>query len=564
MSQTRREVVFSARDEGISSMMSRLESQSKDLSRGLLQDSMAQTNSANQALQNYEKQIKLIERKNRLESQARRSELEAQRDQALGGQTTSQGRKAVRSEYAEKFSALGSETKEDKMQTSILRDILQSIKDGTDDVVDSNFDSSNLSDDKLKEMVRSGDPQQKSALHELRARQAKGGSAGGGGIGGIKGALGAAGVLTLLAGMAKLYMGGMSSVVEREGDISEYSALSGNSNTFLSRYSGMGRGSGLINSYLYGNSGGPQSIGYDQSTYFQNLASGTRAYGGASGLAGDASRTMGSLALQRGTGMSEGTVRVLEKLTRTLDSDKVATDTTNRIFSAMYNTGAFGTTNGDMTRMDELASTYAQFQESQFSRTGFIGGGNEWLNMRRQLEGQGGKFSRDDYAASTLESLSGGLAGGGGPEVNAIKMDILRKMNPKMGYFELQAEMEKGISSKGFASGAMDFVKGTGGDLNAQAILMNQLTGGQMRKSDIISILRGGVEFGDLDAQSQTKDIQLMQKAKASSGETDTFLKNINSDWETIKQAFFNLANGDINVGPSMAPLIETLKLLYK
>lgn len=570
MSQTRREVVFSARDEGITSMMDRLQSQSNDLGRGMIQDSMKNTESAEKAMQAYEKQIKLIERRNKLDSESRKLELEGKRDQAMAGQTTASGKQGVRDDFASKFSDLNKESKEDKLQTSILRDILQGIKDGDEDIVNSNFDASNITTEKLKDMVRSGDPQQKSALHELRTRELQkpsGGKGGGGMMGGLKGALGAAGIAALAAGIGKLYMGGMTSTTERETTLQEYSALSGQSNKFLTTYSGIGKGSGMLNNYLYGDEAkgqSAQSLGYEQSDYAQNLGAGTRAYGGSAGFKGDNERAIEALALQRGTGMSEGTVRTLEKLTRTLDKDSDAEDTTTRIFSAMYGSGAFGDKNTDMTRMDEMASSYAQFQEGQFSRTGYTGGGEEWLNIRRQLEDIGGKFKRDDYSASTIESLSGGLAGGGGPEVNAIKMDILRKQNPQMGYFELQAEMEKGLSADGFGEGVMDFVKNTGGDENAQAILMNSLTSGQMNKSDILSILRGGVEFGDLDAQAETKDMKLFEKAKGAAGETDTLLKNINSDWETIKQAFFNLANGTINVGPSMQPLVNAIKLMYQ
>ena len=208
--------------------------------------------------------------------------------------------------------------------------------------------------------------------------------------------------------------------------------------------------------------------------------------------------------------------------------------------------------------------TYASFQEGQFQRTGLVGGGNAWMNVRSKLEGLGGAYKRDDYAASTIESLSGGLAQGGGPETQAIKMDILRKLNPKMSYFELQAEMEKGISAEGFGAGMMDFVKGTGGDLNSQAILMDQMTGGQMRKEDILNMLRGGVGLDGLDVAAETQDMKLWDKASNATSEKDRMMKNLDSDWESIKEAIFLISANTGSMGSAMGPLLESLKTAYK
>ena len=571
MSSTRREVVFSARDE-VSQKLSRIQQTSQDMARDSIAEAMKNETSANRVLEAYEKQIKAIERRNKLDAETQKNELYAERDEAKARTTTIAGAKAVDQKFKPKFAELGKATREDKQQTNILRDILQSIKDGDEDIVASNEELANQSNEKLRETIAGGGPGQKSALHELKVRQLKkpGGGGGGpnamslmkGGIGGLA-ALGIAGVA--IGGLFKLIEGGFDVSSKREVGLTDYSAMSGQDNTFLSKYTGAGRGSGLYNNYMYGGKPGTsaQSLGFSSEDYYSALGSGTRAYGGSEGVIEDNNRTIQSLSLRRGMGMEAGTVSALERLTRTLDGDATAGDTTQRIFSAMYNTGAMGDKNTDMTRMNEMAQTYAQFQESQFTKTGLIGGGNEWLNMRSQLEGMGGAYKRDDYAASTIESFSGGLSQAGGPESQAIKMDILRKLNPKMSYFELQAEMEKGIGAEGFAGGMMDFVKNTGGDENSQAILMEQLTGGSMRKEDILNMLRGGVDMSGLGAEAETKDMKLMEKAKGATSDKDAFMKNIESDWEGIKEAIFNISTNTSGM-TSMGPLLETLMAVYK
>lgn len=568
---SRREVVFSARDEGVGQTLSQLEQSAQNLARETLQASMAQTQSAQKTVQAYEQQIKLIERRNKLDNEMQRNALMAEKNEAYAQTTTVAGRKQVDKDFAPKFAALDQASREDKQQTNILRDILSSIKDGTEDIMDNQVDVGNMSDERLRQIVTAGGAGQKSALHELRMREARGGAKGGDGpgLGALMSGRGLAALGIyggLAAGLMAMWGQGFGAAREREVGLTDYSALSGQNNRFLSRYTGMGRGSGLLNNYLYGNQTGTSamSLGFGADEYFSNIAASTRAYGASQGFNIDNDRVMTSLALQRGLGLDQGLVNQLERLTRTLSEDSDAGDTATRLFSAMYGTGAMGANNKDMSRMSEMLETYATFQESMFQRTGLIGPGNAFLNMRSRLEGMGGAYSRDDYAASTIESFNTGLSAAGGPESQAIKMDILRRMNPNMSYFELQAEMEKGIESQGFASGMIDFVKGTGGDLNSQAILLDQLTGGSMRKEDILNMLRGDMSFRNLDVAAETKDIELVKKAKDATSEKDIMMKNLESDWASVKEALFNISDMTTGMNSSLQPLMELLKVSFK
>jgi hypothetical protein len=572
MSSTRREVVFSARTDEVSQKLSRVQQQAEEVTRESIAGAMKTEQSATKVIAAYEKQINLLQRMNRMDAEKRKNELYEQRDVARSKVTTVEGKKDVDKEFGKKFQELAKDTRSDKEGILVLRDILAAIKDGDESIVDSNVDMSQQTTEQLKQIVTGGGAGQKSALHELKLREIQGKGKGGGGgpsamgimrggVGGLA-ALGIAGVA--IGSYLKLLKGGWDAGRDREVGLTDYSAISGQNNNFLSTYTGAGRGSGLYNKWMYnGDGSSAQSLGFGKEEYFQQLTSGTRAYGGSRGVTEDNNRTIQGLSLRRGLGMEQGTVNTLERLTRVLDKDDTAAQTTQRIFSTMFGTGAFGDKNTDMTRMNELAQSYAQFQEQQFTRTGFTGGGNEWLNVRSQLEGLGGAFKRDDYAASTIQSLSGGLANQGGPEVQAIKMDILRKLNPNMSYFELQAEMEKGLGAEGFGAGMMDYVKGTGGDLNSKAILMDQMTGGSMNKSDIIKMLKGNVSLGSLGVEAETKDIKLMEKAKGATSDKDAMMKNMESDWDSIKEAIFNISAGTSGMNTALGPILKALMTSY-
>ena len=63
---------------------------------------------------------------------------------------------------------------------------------------------------------------------------------------------------------------------------------------------------------------------------------------------------------------------------------------------------------------------------------------------------------------------------------------------------ELQAEQEKGLQAEGFMGKTMDFVRSSGMNKDQQMILLDQLTGGGMRKKDIMSMINSDQFDSDL------------------------------------------------------------------
>jgi len=123
-------------------------------------------------------------------------------------------------------------------------------------------------------------------------------------------------------------------------------------------------------------------------------------------------------------------------------------------------------------------------------------------------------------------------------------MGLLRQLNPEMGFFDLQGEMEKGVQSEGFLKGALKFVRNTGGDMNAQKILFDQLTGGQMRNADVSKMLESGefdsVGLGGAYVMGGDRDFDFRGRALASSSAESANAMWLNEGWQDVKADIFD------------------------
>jgi hypothetical protein len=546
-----REVVFSARDQGVLNLINQYATVSERLSQTLMRVFSEEKRSSKENIKDYERQIDLLEKKNRLEKQST--------DNKKSNDTQKPQSTAFEVERSKPLALEGK--KENRDQLSILRELIQTIKDTSSDNISNRTEI-------FEKLISSlsgkggggGDPQNSRPMPKPQ----RGGRGGGGfGLGSIRGLAGRGGIGSLakgaglmalpgllLNGLYKAYMGEMS----REESLAQLSSISGDPSKFINRYYDDG---------YFGRAGlnrrDRSTYGFKEEEFIQRIMPTARAAGTSSNIN---ERILDMMALERGTGVDNQQIVQMERLSRAMNISGGSTGMMQAIFGAMSGTGAFGKGDKDLTRMNELAQTFTQFQEAQFLRSGNISSGNPFLNIRSRLEGTGeAKFKRDDYAAQTIGNLNMGLAGGGSPEANAIKMDILRRANPNKGYFELQAEMEKGIGAKGLMGGIMDMVNASGGDINQKSILLNQLTGGSLNKSDVLSLIKGDVSFDNLE------------KGKAGNLDIETRAGNATSDLrdsiESLKGEMSRLGQNMITVaenmpsgmgGPNIALLLKEIR----
>lgn len=506
----RREIVFSARDNGVSSFMDKMRRSSVEVGRGILEDSVAQSKSAKEAVRNYEQQISLIEKKNRLEKEAARVQAERTRDRDLTTATSAKEQEAAKSKFSDTVKQINDGSREDKIQTDLLRELIRTVRHTADQEIRQDATNSDRESDDLERLLQGEDSTAfRSVADRLReertpeereeqSRIASGGAVvaggaakvanSGSGTGAIQSTLDSIGkgpILGTIAGLVAVAVAGLNIRAQREQSAEMVAALTGASARGIEE-SGLG-GTDFFGGY------GPATLGVAREQFLQNnLPASMRAAGTANN---SYARAMAGLELEKAWGLSEGTAGSMTRLGRVTggpDSHKMA----NSIYSSMYGTGALGANNTDMSRMQDMISGLVNFGESQLMRAG-VTNDPTTLRFRRGLERIGGRFTRDDYAMQTVQSVNQGLASEGSAEARAIKFDVLRRQNPNKSFFELQTEMEKGVSSKGYLEGMLNFVKSTGGDLNSQSLLFDSLTGGQVRKRDITDMLKGELPIED-------------------------------------------------------------------
>jgi hypothetical protein len=536
MSQTRKEIVFSARDNGVASTMSRIKQSANELGRELVREAVANTSSAQDAVKHYEQQIRLIEKKNRLEQQAGRMRLEQNRDDQLGQKGAN--RSQIQNSYKEQSSSLAKGGREDQVQVDLLRELIETVKLTSHQEIRSDNKNS-LRSSGGTEMRALGDAGSKfTSLSDTLHSERAGGSVGGQSqnqlgqnvarvatsmrnMANINDVAGGANAAGSMMAKANPWVAAAAAVV---GAGTLLHAARGKKEMSAGQMAGLsGMNSGSIIDAGYGGTSlggyGPNDLNISREEFLSNNIPAAMRSAGTSVGAGQ--RGLRHAEIEKGMALSSGTAGSIEKLTRVLEGSSTAQITAAKVYSSMYGTGALGQGNQDMSRMQDIMSGFVGFQESQFMGSG-VTDGSTTLGLMRKLQQMGGSFTRDDYAIDTVSRLNSGLSQGGSPEANAMKFDVLRKLNPNKSFFELQMEMEKGVNSKGYLSGVFDFVKSTGGDDNAQSILLDELTGGGMRKTDIWDMVTGNKSIDEINREQQLQDPNFQAKALSASSQAQS------------------------------------------
>lgn len=542
--QSRREIVFSARDNGVSDLMSRLRQSANETGRELLREATVNTQSAQDAVKYYEQQVKLLEQKTKLEARSARLSLD-NRYQALQGRD-GVDQSQLTSDYRSQVSQLQQSTREDALQIELLRELIETVKaTSTQEIKAEDKNSLRESSSVERALLASAGGE----FTDLSDRLTQEGSGGDASAQRGRGSMSDPGGLIRRVASSNDSVGAVNAVLEQANDfpfVGVLTAVIGASVAALHIRAQREQAAGVmaalsgmsVDSILSQGIGGTEFGGYGAGTLgisreqflTNNIPSSIRALGTSRNAGQNA---LGALEIERGMAVDGGTIATLQRLTRVMDGVSDTQMLATRVYSSMYGTGALGQNNTDMARMQDIMQGFASFQESQFMRAG-VTGATGTLGTMRMLQGLGGNFGRDDYAFDAINRLNSGLIQGGSPEANAIKFDVLRRANPNKSFFELQMEMEKGINSKGYLSGMFDYVKSTGGDLNSQSLLFDQLTGGSMKKQDINDILSGRKSLSDIDSQVAQQSVDYRSMAINASSGAQTELLNFGEQFKDV------------------------------
>jgi len=571
------EIIFSARDNGVENTMSRIRQSAKEMGRDLMQEARSNTTSQKDAVKYYEDQIRLIERRNRIETQSARLQAQNRRDAGMqaAGEDSSARQKAM-SGYKEAIVNINKGSKEDQIQVDLLRELIETTK------VTSR-------DEARAEDKRSS--QQRSEAERFAASSSGGGGGARGvasGMGSVnRGITGAADTLSqesaggamgsmagLLArripliaaayGLGKVFTGSWTAEAKQESQVRELSALSGMDNRRL-REMRIGSSGGAFSDFMYG----PADLNVSREEFRQTVAPQmARARGTTDNLLGSTGFAMRGLEIQKGMAVGPEIVQALAKMNRTVENSGTMQNQAQILYRRMDAEGAFGAKGMDMSRMQDIMQSMVELQGGMFMRHGEMSGTGMVVDLMGRFEALGGSYKDDQYKSSTIQSLDRGLSSGGSPEASAIKMGILRQINPDMDVFDLEGEMDKGVQSQGFLKGVLDFVRNTGGNMTSKKLLFNQLTGGQMRNADVRKMIESGefdsVGLGNAYVMGGSRDFDFRERAtRGGSSSMAAQTMRVENAWEDFKGDFHDgldsLGDRVVDAVTNLGDIIENL-----
>lgn len=527
MSSVNREIVFSARDNGVESTISRIKQSASQLSRDIAQEAVNNTSSQKEALRYYEEQVRAIERKARVEEQSARSIAQLRRQEQLSGAKDQGARSKIEDTYKQTMQGISQSSEEDKLQVSLLRELI--------DVVKSTAREENRSEDKRASVDRAYAAHGSAAAGSAVAgSRGSGGGAGGGPdiagamtgaagsrdmIGAGASALGALGrgliPVAAAVGGVKVAQSMLEGITNQEMEFADVAALSG---TSIGHLYNMNYGDTDRGEY------GPRRLNVARTEFrAQMVPESIRARGSAwkygKDLDGNAynpyDAALRDLEVSKSMGIDRSTINRFNTLGR--GQDIMSSDFIDRLFYNFRPSGAFGkgatNVNFDATMMQELSDAYLNQYQSNYYRSGIKrdiagmeGYNDPQMAIMAQMRGMGSIYQDTGYLSQSMASLDRGIAFKGTAETDAIKMGLMRQINPNMDFFDMQAQIESGTQNSALLQGMLNLVRSSGGDMNHQKILFDQLTGGSMNKGDIKRI----IETGSLDNIETDREMKMV------------------------------------------------------
>jgi len=315
---------------------------------------------------------------------------------------------------------------------------------------------------------------------------------------------------------------GRQDAAQRENSASQMAALTGKSVETLMNDEGVGRSD-------HGEDYRPIDYGVTREEFVSQYMPNAARARGTSKSAEFYAKT--DVVIDKGLALDTGTSSQLAKLGRATGDD--AASSARMMVAALKESGQLGDDGQDMTKLNEYMRGFIQLSESKLQRFG-VSENTGTMGAIKALSGLGGNFDREDYTVETTRRMDEGLRSGSN-EAKAMKMTLLRQLNPDKGRFGLEAEYEKGIDSEGFLDAVLNLVKNSGGTEDNQMMLLDSLMGGQMRKSDIQKIVKSNFDASAINEVQEysDSDLEIEARAKGTNSNIDTenkFLKETMTD----------------------------------
>jgi len=549
---------FSAEDQ-VTPLMKRLRQESEQLGREMIRDARSYTTSGKEALRYIEDQIRAIERRSKADKESRIAELDIAKKR--GG--------ISEPAYKQRVSAISTESKIDQQQVSLLRELIETVKNTSRREIIENrkgVETQIKSDKSVERLGVSGDELlalkktlQRQEISEVKAQETKEkeefryGKVMQGGIGAAETAAGSRNqFFAIAAGLAAIPLFGraLSGVAQRglEAATMYQRGLAG-----MSQLSGQGQGEFTIgNASLRG-------FGETKASFLERQRAVAIARGS---VAGSKQSAMDMMFLEKGTGLNRDMFLELEKFTRAGGSG--ATRGTKGLIGGLRGIGAMEGT--DISLLGEYLPILINLQREQLQVTGEVKEGIS-TDLVAGIASLDDTFKNPDVLKNVLPQIMGGMRNPSTPQVQALQYSILSRLNPNASLTDLQMAQENPTVQqfqatmgrlKGMSGGNRDvLVQNIKGMFGVSATMANRIAGGEIDVSEFAG-KEGKIDFKRLAAQNRGTTYL----DEASAGYTRTFetggdtavraikdlelsIKNIGEDFKEIKNIMKNAFEGD-------------------
>lgn len=546
----RHEITFVGKDEGAGAILDTIKSKQEEVAKAakataeeIMRGNIAKARSAQEAIKMTEEEIRQAQRADRLHSESRKNAERARHQAAMGKKGLRPDQMTdMAADHSARMGAISQESREDKAQLDALKDILNELKTtrSSSERRDSRAAGRASTSRRMSDIqgdAASGGNVLNDVFNESDVEISQGigldGSGGrgpnkgnnvnvGGVVGGVGGAMGqssaadmgmgglsaiggaigkAAVPLAIAAGLYKGVGSVLTGAAERERQEQEALALSG-----TNRH-GAGVQDTLLrlgrSGYTSGNMAASTEAGITREELFSIMGQAAKAKGTTGGGLEDMESVALNAALTRNAmSLDMPTVLQMLNLTRTHGGGDFGVQ--EGVFGALKGTGALGG-GSDMSRMQPMMQAFLNLQQQQLQAGGATTSQGT-LSALRMVAGAGGVFQNDEMVNQTLAGINQGLAGGAGTASGAMKMAMLRRMNPDMDLFDLQMRQNQGLES-GMLGPAIDMARKSGGNAQTQKQMLFNLLGNDESLRPIIKkIIDDNLSLEE--AKSQVFDIE--------------------------------------------------------
>lgn len=425
--------------EQVESTFRRLHDSADSLARDMIRSSRQYSTSGREVVQDIEAQIRAIERRSRVEQDARRANVADRLQAGTIDQATS--RRELRT--------ISTEAQEDSAQVRLLRDIIATIRDTSREQIRQDregVERSIRNDDRLTQLGIADDEDEFDALRrtlqrqdlgdareqeEEESRRISGGSVGRGAqVGG-----------TFAGQNIYVAMASLMALVPMVGDT--LSALGQQAlNTASSYQEAMGANVGITGGTqgrYAGFGAGSSMFGYSMTESLRLREQATRASGQMRGVQDITDLQI----LQRGAGLNQGTLMQMERMGREDISGSSTRQTVQSTISALRSTGAI--TGQNLALLPEYLEQLVSLGRDQLATSGRIDSG---INVKTvaAISGLDETFKSPTVLGGMMSSIQGGLSQAPTQISGAMQLSALSRMNPGASLWGLEKMRENPLA----------------------------------------------------------------------------------------------------------------------